>query len=93
MSYSFSVTGTNKAEVMKNIADALDGVVKQQTIHTADREQAERAIDAFIDVLGEPGEGEQLGVSVNGYVSATDGVIRSATISISASLIAASKEA
>jgi hypothetical protein len=69
MSYSFSVKAATKAEAKQKVAEQFDVVVNGQPIHAADRDAAQAAANAFIDILGEPTEAEQVSVSVNGYVS------------------------
>lgn len=68
MSYSFNVRAADKAAARAAIAAELDKVVDQQPIHAADRDQAEANAAAALDVIPEPGEGQDISVSVNGYV-------------------------
>jgi hypothetical protein len=69
MSYSFSVKAANKTEAKKMVADQMQGVVNNQPVHKADADAAIAAAGAFIDILGEPNEGDEINVSVNGYLS------------------------
>lgn len=69
MSYSFSIVAASLAMASTAVAVELDNVLESQPIHAADREQAEAAANAFIDLLEEPGENEEVVVNVSGSVS------------------------
>jgi hypothetical protein len=69
MSYSFSITAKTKDEAGLKVEAELAKVVDQQRSHSADRQAAQDAAEAFIDVLADPGEGEEIFVSVNGSVA------------------------
>lgn len=69
MSYSFSVAGATKADVKSKLAEAFDNVVKNQPSHEADRAAALACGEAFVDMLREPGEGDEVSVSVYGSLS------------------------
>lgn len=66
MSYSFSVSGASKPEVKKKLAEAFDSVVTNQPPHAFDREAAVAAGSAFVDMLMEPAEGEEVHLSMHG---------------------------
>ena len=89
MSYSFAVRGTTKAEALTKLGQELDKVVVAQPIHSADRQQAYAAAEAFLEIIP-PTEGQDFYISVSGSVGWTgDGnsrVITSAGVSVSASL-------
>src|ERR1700686_5471373 len=94
MSYSFGVRGATKDEVVKNIAVELDNVVAAQPIHLADRAQAQAAAEAFLGVLPEKDADQDFYVSVSGSVGwkgllgAADHALTSASVNVSASLVA-----
>ena len=69
MSYSFNVRAADKAAARAAVAAELDKVVEAQPLHSIDRIHAEAAADAFLDLIGDPGEGQEVSVSVNGSVA------------------------
>lgn len=69
MSYSFTVTAATKDEAKQKIAAEFDNVVSGQPVHTADRDAAQTAANAFVDVLADPVDGEEIRVSVHGSVA------------------------
>jgi hypothetical protein len=85
MSYSFSVTAASKAEAKQKIAAEFDSILASQPVHAADRASAQAAAEAFVDVLKDPAEDEQIAVSVNGYVSwRAEGEFTGASVGVSA---------
>jgi prefoldin subunit 5 len=68
MSYSFNVRAADKAAARAAVAAEFDKVVEQQPIHEADRAQAEATVEAMLGVIPDAGEGEEVLVSVSGYV-------------------------
>ena len=91
MSYSFSARGATKAEVMQKVVAELDKVVANQSIHAADRKQAQSTAEAFLGVVRNANEQEDFYVSVSGSVSWRDAIVTSASINVSASLVAKEK--
>lgn len=85
MSYSFSIQAATKDEAGIKVETELGKVVTSQPSHAADRQAAQNAAEAFIDVLREPGEGQHIGVSMSGSLSwqAAD-VFTGASVNISA---------
>lgn len=69
MSYSFNVLAASTALAAAAVATKLDETVAQQPIHEADKAQAQVAVDSLLPLLREPGDGEQISVSVSGSVS------------------------
>jgi hypothetical protein len=69
MSYSFNVRAATKAEAKLKVAAELDKVVQQQPVHTTDRDQAMTVATAFVDMLADAGENQDIVVSVNGWLS------------------------
>lgn len=69
MSYSFTVSAETKAEAKEMLAAEFDKVVDGQPIHAADRDAAQAAAEAFVDILSEPGVDQQIIVNVHGAVS------------------------
>lgn len=87
MSYSFSVTGGSKDEAVKKVEEELGKVVEGQPSHAADREAAQNAAKAFIDILEDPAENQQIVVYVNGSLSwREENKFTSASVSVSAYL-------
>ena len=92
MSYSFNVRAADKADACAKVTAELDKVVASQPIHEADRAQAQTAAEAFTALLGEPGENQEISVSVSGSISKwADGAqlqsVTGAGVSISASIL------
>lgn len=89
MSYSFNFTAETKAQAKQRVITELDQVVQQQPIHSTDREQAQSAAHAFIDLVPEPGADECIYVNVNGSVgwsgSQEAANVKSASVNVSAS--------
>jgi altronate dehydratase len=67
MSYSFQVKAASKVEAAKKVEEQLDLVVQSQPVHAADRQAAQDAAHAFINLLAEPAEGQLVAVNVQGY--------------------------
>ena len=97
MSYSFSVRGATKADVINNAAAELDKVVASQPIHAADRAQAQAAAEAFLGIIPGKDDDQDFYLYVSGSVGwkgtlgAADQVLTSASVNVSASLIAKEK--
>lgn len=88
MSYSFTVTADTKAEAKAAIEAEFDKVLTQQPVHAADLPAARVAAAAFVDVLNEPTEAEQVKVNVGGYVSwRTAGEFIGAKLDVNASTV------
>ena len=93
MSYSFSVRAANAADAKAAVAAKLDEVETSQPIHKKDKQAAQDTAEDFIDQLGEPGENQDIGVSVSGSLSWSgtqgeeDFKITGANVSVSASLL------
>ena len=94
MSYSFSVTGATKADVMEKVDAELNKVVASQPIHAEDRDGARNSAEDFLDLLPEPGETQEFHVSVSGSLGwtgtlgAADQALTSASVNVSASIVA-----
>lgn len=87
MSYSFNVTASSKVEAKEKVAAEFDTILASQPVHAADRASAQAAADAFVDLVKEPGEGEEIAVTVNGYVSWRDeGEFTGASVGVSANV-------
>lgn len=87
MSYSFAVKAASKAEAKQLVAAELDSVLASQPIHEADRQSAEAAAGAFIDLLRDD-DGLDVLVSVHGSVYVPDAGLQSASVGVSAQLVA-----
>ena len=66
MSYSFSVSAATKADAKQKIAEAFDSVVTNQPPHAVDRDAAVTAGGAFVDMLEDPADGQEIHVSMHG---------------------------
>ena len=85
MSYSFSITAYTKDDAGVKVEAELGKVVLAQPAHEADRQAAQDAAEAFIDVLREPAEGEIINVSMSGSLSwQTDNVFTGAGVNVNA---------
>lgn len=90
MSYSFSVTADAKADAKQKIAENFDNIVNGQPSHAADRDAVVAASNAFVDLLSDPPEGQEIYVNVYGSLGwdhqVGPGPFLSASASINASL-------
>ena len=68
MSYSFQVSGADKAAAKAAVAAKMDEVVVSQASHARDKAQALAAADAFIDVLADDAD-KDVGVTMHGSLS------------------------
>jgi hypothetical protein len=90
MSYSFIVRAVDKADAALKVAAELDKVVEAQSIHAADRHQAEAAAVAFIGLLPDD-DTKAVQVNLHGSVgfegTADAPKFINASVGISASLV------
>lgn len=93
MSYSFNVRASTKAAAKFAVREQFENVVvKNQECHKRDVEQACAAADAFIDLLDDPQDRDEIAVFMSGSLmgdwQGTD-VVRTygANISVAASLL------
>lgn len=75
------------------IAAELDKMVGQQPVHEHDQKQAQAVAETFLLLIGEPGEGQQVSVSVCGWLQWNGGVtapheFTGANVNVSASIVA-----
>lgn len=68
MSYSFTFKAANKTEAKAKVSAELDKVAQHQDCHHRDKQQAQAAADAFIDLLVED-ETKDVFVSMSGSLS------------------------
>jgi hypothetical protein len=92
MSYSFGVRGATKAEVIANAVAELGKVVASQPIHSVDCVQAQAAVEAFVGVIP-ANTAKDFYVSVSGSlgwdgITGVDAVVTSASVNVSAYLVA-----
>jgi hypothetical protein len=66
MSYSFTITTSNKTDATAKIREQFDAVVASQPSHSADKEAAVVAAQKLVRLLADPGEGDEIYVSMNG---------------------------
>jgi NAD-dependent oxidoreductase involved in siderophore biosynthesis len=95
MSYSFGITATSKADATAKVVAEFDQVVANQPPQAADKEAVVAAASAFIGILREPGDGEQLSVNVYGSLGwegdySAPTAFRSGNVSVSAFIAAKS---
>lgn len=69
MSYSFSVSASNKDEAKTQISDKLDEVAYSQPVHAVDRDMAQANAEAVLSILADPNDEQKITGSVSGYVS------------------------
>jgi hypothetical protein len=69
MSYSFRLLAASKAEAKEQVVEQYDQAVNGQPVHEIDRDGAQTAVQAFIDMVAEPRDGYVLDVQVHGSVS------------------------
>jgi len=85
VSYSFTITANNADEAGVKVEEELGKVVTAQPSHAADRQAAQIAAEAFIDVLVDPREGECITVSMSGSLGWRDAdVFINASVNVSA---------
>ena len=72
MSYSFTVVAGSKDEAGVKTEAELQRVVEAQSIYEIDRQAAQDAIEAFVDVLADPDDNQEIHVSVSGSLSWRD---------------------
>ena len=90
MSYSFTVRAATKAEAKEKIAAEFDKVVEGQPAHATDRAAAEAAAGAFVDLLGEPADGQVVQAVVHGSLGwRGEGDYTSANVGVQASIVLA----
>jgi len=98
MSYSFSVRGANRAEVLEKVGLELDKVAQAQPMHVHDRDQALAAAKAFLEILDRL-EGHEIQVSMHGSVSWREGraeqpyLVTGAGVGVSAHLVQVAPQA
>ena|ERR1700729_1758305 len=87
MSYSFSIRVDSKDEAGIAVDDQLDEIVASQPIHNQDRQETQDAVEAFIELLRDPEENEEITITVSGSVVAgADKEITSASVNISVAI-------
>lgn len=69
MSYSISFKAPSKAIAKQMADDQISEVVKRDPVHVNDRDAALAALDQMMTVVGEPGELEELSVSLTGSLA------------------------
>lgn len=87
MSYSYSIQAATKAEAKEKIVAEWDKIVASQPIHSSDRQAAQAAAAASVDVLREPSDSEQISVGGYGSVAYRDSDISSMGLTINAAVV------
>jgi len=85
MSYSFSVTGSTKADAIAKVAEELTKVVANQPPHAADQAEAQGAAESFINLLADD-DTQDVSVSMHGSLWTTDTGILSANVNVTAAI-------
>lgn len=90
MSYSFNVTGANKAAALEAVKLAMEGVVNTQPVHARDQQQAAAAAAEMVEILHDD-SAKDVVVSVSGSLGwnlgpAGEEQFTSANVSVSAYL-------
>ena len=94
MSYSISVIDDTKADANRQIREQFDAVVAAQPSHAADKEAAVVAAQAFVRLLADPDEGQEIYLNMYGslgWVHDKPDQFISAGMSINASLRVSAK--
>ena len=87
MSYSFSVRGASKNDVLAEAKSKFDEVVAGERMHERDRPAALAAAEAFVGMLRDPGDGEVVVLTMYGSVGwEAEGALLSSGVSVSASV-------
>lgn len=90
MSYSFTVHAASKAEALDLVEAEFEKVVQSQPVHAADKEQAQAAAAAFIELMPDDAD-KDVHVTVNGSIAWTglndDPSFTAASCSVSAWLM------
>lgn len=89
MSYSFTVRGANKDEVIRAADAELINVVDSQPTHKHDKAAAKAAVIAYVELLTVP-DGKEIEVRVSGslgWPNETPDQFSSANVSVSASVV------
>lgn len=86
MSFSFNVRAQSKDQALEAVNAKLDEVVAQQPIHEKDRNRAQAAVEEYLLVVPEPGEGQELSVTVGGSIGTIDDVVASVGVNVSISI-------
>lgn len=85
MSYSFSVSGSTKADAHAKVAEKLAELVLAQPPHAADQAQAQAAAESFINLLVDD-ETQDVSVTMHGSLQNSDAGILSANVNVTATV-------
>lgn len=96
MSYGFNIRAATAAAAIAALPAKFDEVVAAQPIHERDRDAAVAAATSVIGLIGEPQDGQEISLSVSGYVQwqvpmidgKVDGPLTGASVSANAILVA-----
>ena len=86
MSYSFSVCAASKPEAIFAVTRKMDEIVLAQPVHAEDQEPAIKTAETFIGLL-ETDPTKDVAVSMNGSIWKADTGVRSASVTVGASLV------
>ena len=92
MSYSIGAQAATKQEALDLIFTKLTEVCAQQPVHAADTAQAFAAAEAFVAIIPEPKENQDVYISLSGSVSWVSGpnqtfLVTVASVNVSANLV------
>lgn len=85
MSYTFEVLAATKDDAKQKVATAFDGVVKTYPEHKADQAAAVAAASAYVDMLRDLVENEEVRVGVHGSLSMQHGTSNNIAASVTVS--------
>jgi hypothetical protein len=68
MSYSFSAKGATKAAATAAAVSQFEAMLVSQPVHKADREAAFANLKAHMDLVKEPGDSEEVVISMHGSI-------------------------
>jgi hypothetical protein len=95
MSYSFNIRAATAALAIASVGEKFGEIAENQRAHLSDREPVVAVATAMIGLCVEPSEGEELSVTVSGWLQwrAGDGVVApheftGASVSVQASVVA-----
>lgn len=86
MSFSFNVRVASASLVLAAVTTKLDDVITSQPIHEHDKAAALATVEALTALVGEPKEGEELSVSVNGSIWKTGETIGGVSVGVNISV-------
>jgi hypothetical protein len=87
MSYSFSVSGKDKAEALEKITQALETTVQAQPVHSGDIAEAQATAEAFVGLLADD-DTRNVAVSMSGSIWQNEQGVQQCSIRVDANFTA-----